>query len=84
MASFVPHPHRSKLGFTEAVKRAFEFLGRNYGFVLTRVDELTRVRFEQKNVFLYVPHGRGDYAVVAEIGRWWPFRIEDVVTIYEV
>jgi len=85
MVEFVPHPSRSQLGFTEAVKRAFEFLQRDHGFALTRVDEPTRVRFERKKVVLDVVHGRGDYVVTAEIGRRLPFGFgHDVVTIYEV
>jgi len=70
MLNFTPHSGRARLEFTQAVRSAFQFLERDYGMTCVRVEEPTFVRYESETGFVNVYHGRNDYHVGVEIGRW--------------
>ncbi len=55
------------LGFKEVVLKDFLFL-RTYGMVPV-TEDVTFVRFESKDVFVNVFHGRGSYEIGIEVGR---------------
>ena len=58
---------RIQLGFAESVISYFDFLTRDYGFVLIKADP-TFVRFESPNVFANIYHGRMSFEIGFEIG----------------
>jgi hypothetical protein len=63
-----PRSNRSQLRFKEAVLSAFDFLPREYGFLVKRMEP-TLVRYESPEVFVNIYHGRASYELGFEIGR---------------
>jgi hypothetical protein len=62
-----PNPERARLGFREAVLFNFQFL-KKFGFRPVK-EELTLVRYESRDVFVNVYHGRASFELGVEIGR---------------
>jgi hypothetical protein len=67
MVRLDPSPNRNGLGFEEAVRQSFRFVD-DYGLLLVESGP-TFVRYESKDVFLNVYHGRASYEMGVEIGR---------------
>ena len=59
---------REALGFARAVEQEFRFLVAEHGFDVVQVD-VTLVRYESRNVFVNVYHGRRSYEINVELGR---------------
>ncbi len=66
MYKFEPGKDRWKLGFKEAVLASFRFLQLSFKPI---TEEVTFIRYESKNAFVNVYHGRGSFEVGVEIGR---------------
>ncbi|HWO00298.1 MAG TPA: hypothetical protein VNS63_13625 [Blastocatellia bacterium] len=62
-----PEPERAHLRFVEEVLAAFDFLATEYEFHLAKV-EITFVRYESRDVFVNVYHGRASFELNCEIG----------------
>jgi hypothetical protein len=87
MPGFTPHPNRQSLGFTQAVRSAFQFLEEDYGMRCVRVEEPTFVRYESRDRFVNISHGRGDYHVGVELGRWimqGREQVEESIPLYSI
>ena len=69
MNTKTPGPERANLRFADEVLAAFDFLTTDYGFHRSRVD-VTFIRYESRDVFVNVYHGRASYEVELEIGRF--------------
>lgn len=63
-----PSSNRDGLRFAQSVIQYFAFLCSDNGFRITD-QSLTLVRFESKDVFVNVYHGRASYELGVEIGR---------------
>ena len=59
---------REQFGFPEAVLASFRFLVEDFGFSVVE-HEPTYVRFESREVFVNLYHGRGSYELGVEIGE---------------
>lgn len=62
-----PGRNREQLGFKDAVLASFRFL-RKYGLKPV-TEDVTLVRYESKEVFVNVYHGRASFEIGVEIGR---------------
>jgi hypothetical protein len=69
MRTTTPGPERVSLRFADEVLAAFDFLTAEYGFHRTKVD-VTFIRYESRDVFVNVYHGRSSYELGLEIGRF--------------
>ena len=69
MFKFEPGENRASLNFKEEVLAAFDFLAKEYQFVIKNI-EVTFVRYESESVFVNIYHGRGSYELGVEIGRF--------------
>lgn len=67
MIEFQAGSERYKLGFNEEVRKAYQFLINDFGFSLVK-DDITFVRYESKEVFINLYHGRGSYELGFQIG----------------
>lgn len=62
-----PGPDRERLGFKEQVLKHFNYLTEEYGFRCVEA-KVTFVRYESKEVFVNVYHGRSSFELGFEIG----------------
>ena len=78
---------REEFCFPEAVVTCFRFLVEDFGFVVVKQDP-TLVRFESRDVFVNLFHGRGSYELGVEMGeriseesREFGFTLREIISV---
>lgn len=79
---------RGRLGFRELVEREFAFLEEEFGFKRVRESAHTLVRYESKNVYVNVVHGRWSFEIRVELGSLdslngrgaWRCTLDEIIT----
>jgi hypothetical protein len=89
MRTTKPGPDRWRLGFRDEVLARFGFLTERYGSHAVRADP-THVRYESRDIFVNVFHGRASYELGVEIGPlgpgWepgWMFSLRELLSVVD-